>query len=121
MSGKILAVDDSATMRQMIQLCLSSAGFDVVTAVDGADGVEKLKESNPDVIITDINMPVMDGFEFIETVRGGQENSRLPILVITTESAPEKKARAKNAGATGWIVKPFNPDNLIEAVNRIMP
>lgn len=121
MTGKILAVDDSATMRQMLEVCLSSEGFDVVTAEDGLDGIDKLKASNPDVVITDINMPRMDGFEFIEAVRGGGASSRLPILVITTESAPEKKQRARDAGATGWIVKPFDPDDLVEAVNRVMP
>lgn len=121
MTGTILAVDDSATMRQMLQVCLASAGFEVVTAEDGVDGIEKLKSSPPDVVITDINMPRMDGFEFIEAVRSGEQSSRLPILVITTESAPEKKQRARDAGATGWIVKPFDPENLIQAVNRIMP
>lgn len=121
MPGKVLAVDDSATMRQMLQICLSSAGFDVVTAEDGIDGIDKLKANDPDVVITDINMPRMDGFEFIEAVRGGQQGSHLPILVITTESAPEKKQRARDAGATGWIVKPFEPESLVQAVNRMMP
>ena len=121
MSKRVLAVDDSTTMRQMLQHCLAGAGFDVVLAEDGADGVEKLKESNPDVVITDINMPVMDGFEFIETVRGGDFSARLPILVLTTESDAAKKARARDAGATGWIVKPFDPEKLIGAVNRVMP
>lgn len=121
MGTKVLAVDDSRTMRLMIEQCLSGAGFDVVTAEDGADGVERLRESNPDVVITDINMPVMDGFEFIENVRGGEFSSRLPILVLTTESDAEKKARARDAGATGWIVKPFDPEKLVGAVKRVMP
>ena len=121
MSSTILAVDDSPTMRQMLTMCLSGAGFNVITAEDGADGVEKLKEHNPDVVITDINMPIMDGFEFIETVRGGDFSTRMPILVLTTESDAAKKARAREAGATGWIVKPFVPEKLISAVNRVMP
>ena len=121
MSGKVLAIDDSNTMRQMLLHCLSGAGFEVVTAVDGSDGVDKLRENDPDVVITDINMPIMDGFEFIETVRSGNDASRVPVLVLTTESSPEKKARARDAGATGWIVKPFEPEKLIAAVKRVMP
>ena len=121
MTTTVLAVDDSRTMRQMLEMCLSGAGFNVITAEDGADGVEKLKESNPDVVITDINMPIMDGFQFIETVRGGTVGARMPILVLTTESDAAKKARARDAGATGWIVKPFDPEKLISAVKRVLP
>ena len=121
MLKKILTVDDSRTMREMLRHTLVGAGFEVVTAEDGADGIEKLRESQPDVVITDINMPVMDGFEFIENVRKNEEYNRVPILVLTTESAPEKKQRAQSAGATGWIVKPFDPEKLTRAVNRVMP
>jgi len=121
MSPTILAVDDSKTMRDMIQGCLAMSGFNVVTAENGQDGVDKLGECKPDVIITDINMPVMDGYAFIEAVRGQSKLNRTPILVLTTESSPEKKMRARDAGATGWIVKPFQPDKLIEAINRVMP
>ncbi|MFZ2103601.1 MAG: response regulator [Oricola sp.] len=121
MLKKILTVDDSRTMREMLRHTLANAGFEVVTAEDGADGIQKLRESQPDVVITDINMPVMDGFEFIENVRKFEEFNRVPILVLTTESAPEKKQRAQNAGATGWIVKPFDPEKLTRAVNRVMP
>jgi two-component system, chemotaxis family, chemotaxis protein CheY len=121
MHKKILTVDDSRTMREMLRHTLANAGFEVVTAEDGADGIQKLRESQPDVVITDINMPVMDGFEFIENVRKFEEYNRVPILVLTTESAPEKKQRAQSAGATGWIVKPFDPEKLTRAVNRVMP
>jgi two-component system, chemotaxis family, chemotaxis protein CheY len=121
MLKKILTVDDSRTMREMLRHTLANAGFEVVTAEDGADGIQKLRESQPDVVITDINMPVMDGFEFIENVRKFEEYNRVPILVLTTESAPEKKRRAQSAGATGWIVKPFDPEKLTRAVNRVMP
>ena len=121
MTATVLTVDDSRTMREMLRHCLSAAGFEVVTAEDGADGVEKLEQSNPDVIITDINMPVMDGFEFIETVRGRDDGSRVPILVLTTESDAEKKMKARNAGATGWIVKPFDPEKLVNGVKRLLP
>ena len=120
MLKKILTVDDSRTMREMLRHTLSGAGFEVVTAEDGADGIEKLRESQPDVVITDINMPVMDGFEFIENVRRSEEYNRVPILVLTTESAPEKKQRAQSAGATGWIVKPFNPDQLVATIQKVL-
>lgn len=119
MSKKILAVDDSRTMRLMIEDCLAMAGYDVVLAVDGQDGLDKLDGNMPDVIITDINMPVMDGFAFIEAVRKGDTASRVPILVLTTESSPEKKQRARASGATGWIVKPFMPEKLIAAIERV--
>lgn len=121
MAKTILTVDDSPTMREMLRSCLTGADFNVVTAEHGADGLEKLQESQPDVVITDINMPVMDGFEFIENVRQSQVSNRMPILVLTTESHQDMKMRAKNAGATGWIVKPFVPEKLIDAINRVMP
>ncbi|PCI05661.1 MAG: two-component system response regulator [Hyphomicrobiales bacterium] len=121
MSKKVLAVDDSRTMREMLRHSLSAAGFDVTLAEDGADGLIKLKESDPDVVITDINMPVMDGFEFIENVRKLKELNRVPILVLSTESHPDKKRRAQQAGATGWIVKPFDPEKLVSAVHRVSP
>ena len=119
MLKKILTVDDSRTMREMLRHTLADAGFEVVTAEDGADGIRKLRESQPDVVITDINMPVMDGFEFIENVRSSEEYNRVPILVLTTESAPEKKKRAQDAGATGWIVKPFDPAKLVKALRMV--
>lgn len=121
MKQTVLTVDDSRTMRSMLSHYLVDAGYNVVTAEDGADGVRKLEENDADIIITDINMPIMDGFEFIEQVRGGVKNSRLPILVLTTESDQEKRDRARKAGATGWIVKPFDPDKLITAVRRVAP
>ncbi|MBZ0164895.1 MAG: response regulator [Notoacmeibacter sp.] len=121
MAAKILTVDDSRTMREMLRHCLTNAGFEVVTAEHGEDGLQKLEESLPDVIITDINMPVMDGFQFIEGVRAMPNRSRLPILVLSTESDAEKKSRARKAGATGWIVKPFDPEKLVNAVERVLP
>ncbi len=121
MKQTVLTVDDSRTMRKMLSHYLVEAGYNVVAAEDGVDGVKKLQENDADIIITDINMPVMDGFEFIEQVRGGCRNSRLPILVLTTESDQEKRNRARKAGATGWIVKPFDPDKLVAAVRRVAP
>lgn len=119
MSRTILTVDDSRTMRDMLRLALVKAGFDVVEAVDGLHGLEVLSNIDPDVIITDINMPNLDGFGFIEAVRDGDRHRAIPILVLTTESDPEKKSRARQAGATGWIVKPFHPDKLVEAIRRV--
>ncbi len=115
----ILTVDDSRTMRDMLRLALVGAGFRVVEAVDGLDGLAVLAGERPDVIITDINMPNLDGFGFIEAVRDDVENRGTPILVLTTESDPDKKARARDAGATGWIVKPFNPEKLVQAIRRV--
>ncbi len=119
MSKVILTVDDSRTMRDMLKLALCDAGFDVIQAVDGLDGLDALNASAPDVIITDINMPRMDGFGFIDSVRRDARHRATPILVLTTESDVEKKTRARQAGATGWIVKPFDPVKLIDAIRRV--
>jgi two-component system chemotaxis response regulator CheY len=119
MSKIILTVDDSRTMRDMLKLALVQAGFEVVQAEDGVHGLEVLDAERPDVIVTDINMPRMDGFGFIEGVRGDERNRAIPILVLTTESDDDKKMRARKAGATGWIVKPFDPVKLVEAIRRV--
>jgi two-component system chemotaxis response regulator CheY len=118
-STRVLAVDDSRTMRDMVRHALSSAGFEVILAEDGQHGLEVLEEAQPDLIITDINMPRLDGFGFIEAVRKGQVRSTIPILVLTTESAADLKERAKKAGATGWIVKPFDREKLIAAIRKV--
>ena len=120
MSKIVLTVDDSRTMRNMLRLALTDAGHTVIEAVDGVHGVEVLGGSGGvDVIITDINMPRMDGFGFIDHVRRDPRNRSIPILVLTTESDAEKKNRARMAGATGWIVKPFNPVKLVDAIRRV--
>ena len=119
MSKRILTVDDSRTMRDMLKLALEQAGFEVVQADDGIHGLEVLEGESPDVIITDINMPRMDGFGFIEGVRKDERLRAVPILVLTTESDGVKKERARAAGATGWIVKPFNPTKLVDAIRRV--
>ena len=119
MSLTVLTVDDSRTMRDMLRLALDSAGFSVRQAEDGVHGLEVLQQSRPDVIVTDINMPRMDGFGFIEAVRNSDDYNSIPILVLTTESDAEKKARARKAGATGWIVKPFEPEKLVAAIRRV--
>ena len=115
----ILAIDDSRTMRGMLSEALGEAGFDAHLAEDGEDGLRKLEEVQPDLVITDINMPVMDGFGFIEAVRADRRHRGLPILVLTTESAQELKDRARRAGATGWIVKPFDEAKLVSAIRRV--
>lgn len=122
MGKTILTVDDSRTMRDMLKLALCDAGHTVIQADDGVHGVEVLQDAGlVDVIITDINMPRMDGYGFIEHVRRRSEHRTTPILVLTTESEPAKKMRARDAGATGWIVKPFNPDKLLAAIRRVSP
>jgi two-component system chemotaxis response regulator CheY len=115
----ILTVDDSRTIRDMLKLALVGGGYTVIQAEDGVEGLERLKAEGADVVITDINMPRMDGFGFIEEVRSDPHYRGVPILVLTTESDAEKKNRARMAGATGWIVKPFNPVKLVDAIRRV--
>lgn len=119
MKTKVLAIDDSRTIRSLLGVTLEAAGFEVHTAEDGVEGVEKFPDTAPDVVITDINMPNLDGFGVIEALRGKDHRSRVPILVLTTESSPELKARARAAGATGWICKPFDDESLIFALKRV--
>jgi two-component system chemotaxis response regulator CheY len=115
----ILTVDDSATIRDLLLSELSGLGYRVTQAEDGIDGLEKLALEPPDLIITDITMPRMDGIGFIQSVRGNERYKSTPILVLTTESDPDIKDRAKRAGATGWIVKPFDPRKLAEAIRKV--
>lgn len=116
----VLAIDDSRTIREMLRETLANAGFEVHLAVDGQDGLDKLETIRPHVIITDINMPRLDGFGLIEKLRTSALHADRPILVLTTESSDEKKQRARNAGATGWIVKPFDADKLTAALRRVI-
>jgi two-component system chemotaxis response regulator CheY len=115
----VLTIDDSRTMRDMLMMALVDAGYHVIQAVDGIDGLETLSAEGADVIITDINMPRLDGFGVIEGVRADPNHRHTPVLVLTTESDAAKKQRARDAGATGWIVKPFDPAKLVEAVRRV--
>lgn len=119
MTKTVLTVDDSRTMRDMLMLALKDAGYRVVQAEDGVHGLEVLQAEMPDIVITDINMPRMDGFGFIEGMRADPAFSAVPVLVLTTESDAAKKQRAREAGATGWIVKPFDPVRLVDAVRRV--
>jgi two-component system chemotaxis response regulator CheY len=115
----VLTIDDSRTMREMLSMALVQAGYRVLQAVDGVEGLEILQSQGADVVITDINMPRLDGFGVIEGVRANPDHRGTPILVLTTESDVAKKERARQAGATGWIVKPFNPVKLVDAVRRV--
>ena len=116
MAIEVLAVDDSRTMRDMVCAALVPSGFTVHTAEDGVQGIEVLQTITPDAIITDINMPRLDGFGFIEAVRRDQQHRAVPILVLTTEGSDTLRQKAREAGATGWIVKPFDPGKLIRAL-----
>lgn len=119
MTTRVLAIDDSRTIRNLLRNCLEGAGFDFHSACDGVEGVEIFEDVDPDVVITDINMPRMDGFGVIESIRAGAVNRTVPILVLTTESGDELKQRARSAGATGWIVKPFDDEALVATVRRV--
>ncbi len=119
MAKKIMTVDDSASVRQMVVMTLKNAGYEVVEASDGKDALSKL--SGPvDMIITDLNMPNMDGITLIKNVRAQSQYKFIPIIMLTTESQAEKKQEGKTAGATGWIVKPFKPDQLLTVVQKVL-
>jgi two-component system chemotaxis response regulator CheY len=116
----ILAVDDSASMRQMVTFTLKGAGFDVVDAVDGVDALNKAKAKKFDLVVTDVNMPNKDGITLIKDLRALPDYKFIPMLMLTTESGSDKKMQGKAAGATGWIVKPFNPDQLLKTVKKVL-
>ncbi|NJN69402.1 MAG: response regulator [Nitrospira sp.] len=122
MSKTALIVDDSPTMRQMVAFTLTNAGFTVIEAEDGKDAVNKVTAGMKlDVVVTDLNMPEMDGIALIKELRRLSAFKFTPILMLTTESAAEKKLAGKEAGATGWIVKPFNPEVLLKTIAKVMP
>lgn len=121
MSKLILTVDDSASMRMLLKTSLTAQGFEIKSANDGVHGLERMHEVQPDLLITDINMPMMDGLELIEAVRAVEKFRGTPILVLSTELSDDKKARARAAGATGWITKPFDADKLGAAIRRVCP
>ncbi|MFZ0307981.1 MAG: response regulator [Candidatus Sulfotelmatobacter sp.] len=117
---RILSVDDSTSIRQMVSFTLGKAGYEVVEAVDGKDGLDKAGAGKFDLIITDLNMPNMDGIQMMTAVRKLPGYAFTPILMLTTESQAEKKAAGRQAGATGWIVKPFNADQLITVIQKLV-
>ncbi|MBP2230915.1 two-component system chemotaxis response regulator CheY [Azospirillum agricola] len=120
MTKSILAVDDSASMRQMVKLTLSSAGYQVVEAADGREALTKAKSGTFHLVLTDLNMPNMDGLALIRELRALPAYRGVPIVFLTTESDTGKKAEAKTAGATAWIVKPFQQDQLLGVVRKIV-
>jgi len=120
MSKTILAVDDSASIRQMVSFILKSADFNVVQAVDGVDGLEKAKTNAVDLVLTDQNMPNMDGITLISELRALDSYKKVPMLVLTTESSDEMKMKSKAAGATGWLVKPVDPELLVNVINKVL-
>jgi two-component system chemotaxis response regulator CheY len=120
MSKTILAVDDSASIRQMVAFTLKSSGYEVVEAVDGMDGLEKAKTKSFNLILTDQNMPRMDGLTLIKNLRAMAQYKTVPILMLTTESSDAMKAQGKASGATGWLVKPFDPQKLVEVVKKVI-
>jgi two-component system chemotaxis response regulator CheY len=117
---RILTVDDSASVRQMVAFTLRKAGYEVEEATDGRDGVAKAAQSKFDMIITDLNMPQMDGIAMITALRAMPGYAFVPILMLTTESQAEKKDAGRKAGATGWIVKPFNADQLLAVLQKLV-
>lgn len=117
---KILSADDSASVRQMVQFTLEAAGYEVVTAVDGKDALDKLKSATVDLVITDLNMPNMTGLELIKQLRSLPAFKFVPIVMLTTESEEGIKAQGRAAGATGWIVKPFKQDQLLAVVKKLV-
>lgn len=117
---RILSVDDSSSLRQMVGLVLRGSGYEVVEAFDGVDALSKIKGRQVDLILTDINMPQMDGIELTRHLRAIPEYRFVPVVLLTTESHPEKKQEGRAAGATAWIVKPFTPDQLLAVVKKVM-
>lgn len=116
----VLLVDDSVSMREMVSFTLRSAGYEVVEAEDGVEALERAKEDNFNLVVTDVNMPNMDGITLITELRKLTDYKFVPILTLTTEEGDSKKKEGKAAGATGWIVKPFDPDNLLSTIRRVL-
>jgi two-component system, chemotaxis family, chemotaxis protein CheY len=121
MAKRVLTVDDSKTMRDMVRFTLNRAGFEVVEAEDGVLALSLLANTKVDLVITDINMPNMDGVTLVKELRARPAYKSTPVLILTTEGGEDKKAAGRAAGATGWIVKPFAPDKLLQVVNKVCP
>ena len=118
--ARILAVDDSAAMRQMVGITLTGAGHEVQQAADGREALAIAERQKFDLVITDVNMPVMDGLTLVRHLRNLPSYRGVPLLVLTTEATTERKLEGKAAGATGWLVKPFNPDRLLATVAKVL-
>lgn len=120
MGRTILIVDDSASMRQLVTFALKDAGYDVIAAVDGKDALSKVNGTKIDMVVTDLNMPNMDGIELIKQIRSRATCKFIPVVMLTTESQGSKKQEGKQAGASGWLVKPFTPEKLIEVIKKFV-
>ena len=120
MGKRVLTVDDSPSIRQMVSFTLTEAGYEVIEASDGDEALDKLESQQVDMVITDLNMPKMDGIELIKRIRKNPKHKFIPIIMLTTESQAEKKQQGKAAGATGWIVKPFKPDQLVAVTKKVL-
>ncbi len=120
MSRTILAVDDSASVRLMVSFTLQQNGYRVIEAADGRDGLAKLKDEQVDMVITDLNMPNMDGIGLIRSIRENPDSQYTPVIMLTTESHEGRRHEARAAGATGWIVKPFRPEQLLAVVRKVI-
>jgi two-component system chemotaxis response regulator CheY len=120
MTKRILLVDDSESVRQVARIALRGAGYDVVEAKDGSDGLGKLAGDRVHLIVSDVNMPVMDGITFLKEVKRHPSYKFTPVIMLTTEAGQEKKEEGRAAGAKAWIVKPFNPQTLVEAVSKLV-
>ena len=116
----ILAVDDSASMRQMVAFTLKGAGYNVIEAADGQEAFDKARGAKVDLVLTDQNMPKMDGITLVKNLRGLPSYNGTPILILTTESSDEMKAKGRAAGATGWLVKPFDPGKLLDVIKKVI-
>jgi two-component system chemotaxis response regulator CheY len=120
MTKTIMTVDDSVSMRMMVSLSLKQAGFDIVEAVNGVDALLKLDENNISMVVADVNMPEMDGIEFVRKIRQHPKYKFTPVVMLTTESSESIKVKGREAGATGWIVKPFKPEQLISVIRKVL-
>ena len=121
MEKTVLVVDDSTTIRQVISFCLKEAGYQVIEAVDGVDALSKCANNQIDLLLTDLHMPNMSGFELVKEVRASNKHKFIPILVISTESQIATKEEGKSIGVTGWFVKPFEPEQLIKVIKKVLP
>jgi len=121
MPRTVLVVDDSVTIRQMVSFTLKEAGFTVLEAIDGQDALQRLGSGRVDLVVTDLNMPRMDGITLIRALRGRSTTRSTPVLMLTTESQESKRQEGRAAGATAWIVKPFHPDRLLQVIAKVLP
>ena len=121
MTKRILIVDDSATVRQVLKMTLENCGYEVLEAVDGHEALDNLAKRQIDMVMTDLHMPKLDGLALIREIRKGENNRSVPIVVLTTDSSTDKKAEGKAAGISGWVVKPFLPEQIVNVVRTICP